>query len=313
MMAASCAPRRSQSLATNARSFNKDGKQVALGYLRQAGAALRGQDTNNPNLITGAGMLPALNDLIKASTDRVDGAYTASNWATVEMIAADLVALAGLVLVQVWLARRTRRYLNLPLVVATAGVLVVLVVGAFVMAGAQSRANDVRATSYTALRSLAEARIAANAAKSDASISFLYLRTGGSFATYKSDYDAKVLQVGQSLQRAGSAAPSDSTTDFVTWRKAADTIFTTDFTTRPDDWIKAANAMAKVDEPFNKPFLALDDALAQKIDAEADKVGTGLDDGRAPIVVLGWVALVVGLLAAVGSWAGIAQRLEDYR
>ena len=284
-----------------ARANNRQALPVGAQYLKSASADLRAE------------ALPLLTNLGEANNARVTEEFDRAARAALWLVVAGVLALAVLVLSLVWLARRTRRYLNLPLVVATAGVLVVLVVGAFVMAGAQSRANDVRATSYTALRSLAEARIAANAAKSDASISFLYLRTGGSFATYKSDYDAKVLQVGQSLQRAGSAAPSDSTTDFVTWRKAADTIFTTDFTTRPDDWIKAANAMAKVDEPFNKPFLALDDALAHQIGTEADKVGTGLDDGRAPIVVLGWAALVVGLLAAVGSWAGIAQRLEDYR
>jgi len=295
--------------ATSARIFNKDGKQVALGYLRQAGTALRGSDEANPNLIVGTGMLPALNDLIKASTDRVDSAYSASGWATLEMIVADVVALGGLVLVQVWLARRTRRYVNVPLVAATGGVLVVLIAGAFVMVGAQGRATSVRDTSYTALTSLADARIAANAAKSDASISFLYLRTGGSSASFQKDYKGQTDRVEASLRRAGTAAPSGTMADFTAWRAAADPLAGT----QPNDWPKVAATLADAGQAFNKPFLALDDKLKAGIAQEATKVDRGLGDGNAPLAVLGWLALVVGVVAAVVSWAGIAQRLEDYR
>jgi len=298
--------------ATNARTYNAQGQQVGLGYLRQASAALRGPDKDNPNLIsgTGTGMLPALDALIRANAGRVDSAYSASGWATVRMVVADLLALAGLVLVQVWLARRTRRYLNVPLAAATAGVLVVLVVGAAVMIGAQSRADRVRSTSYTALTSLADARIAANEARSDASISFLYLRTGGSFTSYRADYSARIGQVDAALNKAGTAAPSAALGDFTTWRTAADKMF--DTTTR-DRWVAVAHGIAQEGDPFNKPFLAFDTALGDGIDAQGRAVGTGLGDGNLPLIVLTWLTLGLGVVAALVAWGGIAQRLEDYR
>jgi hypothetical protein len=299
--------------ATSARIYNREGKQVALGYLRQAGAALRGPDPASPNLATGPGLLPTLDRLIKDSTDRVDAAYTASTWATVEMVGADVIALGGLVLVQVWLAKRSRRYLNLPLVAASGAVLVVLVAGVFVMAGSQSRATTVRDNSYKSLKALADARISVNAAKSDASISFLYQRTGGSSDTYRKDYGARTAKVSQSLQAAGSATPPGAARDFATWKAAADTLIRTDYASNPAAWQQAATGVSALDQPFNRPFQALDAALERGIDTQAEDVSKGLGQGNAPIVVLGWLALVVGLLAAVLSWAGIAQRLEDYR
>jgi len=185
----------------------------------------------------------------------------------------------------------------------------VLIAGVFVMAGAQGRANTVRDTSYTALKSLADARIAANAAKSDASISFLYLRTGGSSATYKTDYDARVAQVVASLRLAGQSAPPGALSDLAAWRKAADAVFTT----KPEAWAGVATSMSELDQPFNKPFADLDRLLADNIDKKGREVDQGLGDGTLPLAVIGWLALAVGIVAAVVSWAGIAQRLEDYR
>jgi hypothetical protein len=296
--------------AASARIYNKQGDQVGYGYLRQAGAALRGQDAqNNPNLITGTGMLPELDKLITASTQRVDDAYAASRWATLQMVLAALVVLVGLVWVQIWLARRTRRYLNVPLFSAGVAVLLVVVVGAFVMAGAQSRADRVRDTSYTSLKSLADARIAANAAKSDASIAFLYQRIGGSAQVYRDDYAVKIAQVTRSLSNAKLPASDPAVTSFTTWKQAADPVFDT----QPGDWTKVAQTLASPSSPFNKPFTTLDTQLRQQIDEEAAKVGKDLGTGNVPLIVVGWLALVVGILAAVASWAGISQRLEDYR
>jgi hypothetical protein len=297
--------------ATSARIYNKLQQQVALGYLRQAATALRGQDeNNNPNLITGTGMLPALNTLIAANSQRVTDAYAASGWATWEMVAADLVALAGLGWIQVWLARRTRRYLNVPLAAASGTVLVVLIAGVFVMAAAQSRATTVRQTSYTALKALADARIAANAAKSDASISFLYLRTGGSAQSYKDDYDAKTAQVLEHLATAGSAAgQTDVQHQFVIWKAAADKVFISS----QEDWPKVAQDMANPAGQFNAPFEKVDASLYDGIGQQARDVGSGLGTGNVPLLVLTWLALFAGLVAAVLAWAGVAQRLGDYR
>jgi len=76
-----------------------------------------------------------------------------------------VLAVFGLGAVQVWLARTTRRYLNLPLVAASAAVVLVLIAGGLVMAAAQRSANDVKDGSYAATLALAKARIAAYSGK----------------------------------------------------------------------------------------------------------------------------------------------------
>jgi hypothetical protein len=300
-----------QQYATSARIYNKLHDQSALGYLRQAGTALRGADQdNNPNLITGKGMLPALNSLITANSRRVMDAYAASGRATWEMIGAGLVALVGLGWVQVRLARRTRRYLNQPLVAASGAVLVVGVAGLIAMTAAQSRATTVRDTSYTALTALADARIAANTAKSDASISFLYLRTGGSAASYETEFTTDAALVQQRVDTAGSAVGTTTVGhDFSTWRGEAEKVFQTS----TEDWPKVATAMADPKQPFNAAFKAVDDSLQQGIDRQSKDVRAGLGAGDLPLRILTWLALAVGLVAAVLAWAGIAQRLGDYR
>ncbi|HEY6793642.1 MAG TPA: hypothetical protein VI248_03050 [Kineosporiaceae bacterium] len=296
--------------ATSARIYNKLHDQSALGYLRQAGTALRGGGGGNPNLITGNGMLPALNKLIAANSQRVKDAYAASGWATWEMIGADLVALAGLGWVQVWLARRTRRYLNLPLVAASAGVLAVGLAGLVVMTAAQSRATTVRDTSYTAFTALADARIAANTAKSDASISFLYLRTGGSALSYETEFMTAAALVQQRVDTAGSAVGTTNVGhDFSTWRGEAEKVFQTS----TENWPTVAAAMADPAQPFNVSFQAVDDSLRRGIEQQARAVDVGLGTGDLTLRVLAWLAVGVGLVSAVLAWAGIAQRLEDYR
>lgn len=298
--------------ATSARTFNRQGDQVGFGYLRQAGAALRGADRdNNPNLLPEGttGLLPALDDLILANRHRVDDAYSASGWATVRLVGADVVALGALLGVQVWLARRTRRYVNLPLASAAVAVLAVAVVGGVIMVGAQSRADGVRSSSYAAFTSLADARIAVNAAKSDAAISFLYLRTGGSSATFRADFDARTRAVDAALTRARDAASGDVRTSFHAWKDEATGLFgKTDAA-----WVASAHDLADPTKKINTDFAALDHALDQGITDQVGQVDRRLGEGNLPLLVIGWLALLVGILAAVLAWGGIAQRLEDYR
>jgi len=298
--------------ATSARTFNRRGDQVGFGYLRQAGAALRGVDDANPNLLpTGTtGLLPALDGLIAANRHRVDDAYTASGWATLRLVAADVAALAALAGVQVWLARRTRRYVNVPLAAATVAVLAVTVAGGVIMVGAQSRADGVRSSSYAAFTSLADARISVNAAKSDAAISFLYLRTGGSSATFRTDFDARTGAVEAALQRAGEASSGvDVGKPYAAWKAGATGLFG-----KVDQaWVDSAGELASQTSKINGDFSTVDGALDRGITAQVGQVDQRLGDGNLPLVVIGWLALLVGILAAVLAWGGIAQRLEDYR
>ena len=94
------------------------------------------------------------------------------------LVAGLLAALAVLLFTQVWLAGRTRRLFNLPLVTATAAVLVVGVVLVGLMAWSQSKANKTRSNAYFATVELATARIDAFDAKSAESLTLIARGSG---------------------------------------------------------------------------------------------------------------------------------------
>ena len=156
---------------------------------------------------------------MSAESVRVDDAYSRSRRATWLLVGALLLSLGGLVVVQVRLAQRTHRYLNLPLAGATAGVFAVLLVGTIVMAIAQNSANRVYDTSYTDLRNLATARIEAYTAKSAESISLIYRGTGG-------DYAAADKRYAQATEDAkNKLGHRDGLAQLTAWRAAHDAVF----------------------------------------------------------------------------------------
>ena len=287
-----------------ARSNNALGNQVATGYLRQAANLLRDQGTS-PN------MLPTLNTLITANTARVDQAYSASRAATLRLALAALVVLAGLGLVQIWLARRTHRYLNLPLAGAGAAVLLVLIAGAIVMVSAQSKADEVRDGAYTSTLALANARIAAFTGKSAESISLIYLGTGGPYAASETVYQASSKLATADLEtvnRVSKIAPG--TKELLAWNTAHQKVYTA----AQSDWIPAIKQATSTGQgSVNATFEALNSATKDALTKQAKAVDKDLGGSHGALVVLGWLTLVVGLLAAGAAWTGVSQRLEEYR
>ncbi len=90
-----------------------------------------------------------------------------------------LVVLAGAL---VWLARRTHRYVNLPLAGAAVAVLVGLVAGWLVLARRRRRGSSRCATGpYAAALATAQARIAAFDAKANESLTLIARGSGGGF------------------------------------------------------------------------------------------------------------------------------------
>jgi hypothetical protein len=241
----------------------------------------------------------------------VDDAYSSSRRATWILVATVLLALGGLVVVQVRLARMTRRYLNLPLVGASAAVFLVLAAGAVVMATAQSSAGTVYRTSYAELRSVATARIEAYTAKSAESIALIYRGTGGDYGPVDQRYDEAMKDAAARLGGIGGVA------ELTAWKTAHDAVFATAGGNAPQAWqdaAKAATAPGSASQPtINSTFAAFDAKTLETLQTKSAAVDTGLDQGHLGLLLLTWIAVVAGVLAAVAAWTGIAQRLEEYR
>ena len=122
-------------LVEQARANNRQGFPVGAAYLDQASAVLRSD------------VLPQLDELVQANSDRVDASFD-SVGSVPWLLTLGILALAALVVVQVWLARRTHRRLNAGLFWATVLALAASIAGAFVLGTTAQRAADVRNGPY---------------------------------------------------------------------------------------------------------------------------------------------------------------------
>jgi hypothetical protein len=156
----------STGLVESARANNRIGYPLGAAYLRQATQLLH------------TDALPPLEDLVKTEQARIADSYSGSAHAVYWLVIGLLAALGILLFTQTWLAGRTRRLLNLPLVTATAAVIVVGVVLVATMAWSQSKANHTRSNAYFATVELATARIDAFDAKSAESLTLISRGSG---------------------------------------------------------------------------------------------------------------------------------------
>jgi hypothetical protein len=286
-------------LVESARSNNRLGYPLGAAYLRQAATLLR------------TSALPALEDLGKTEQRRVDDAYSASARAMIWLVIGLLAGLAMLLVTQVWLSARTRRLINLPLLAATGGVLVIGAVLLGVMAWSQGKATHTREHAYFATLEVATGRIDAFDAKSAESLTLI---ARGSGQAYEASY--------QQLAKNATAVLNDAASRGGTNEQAAQKAFAayqavhTQIRKLDDggDWdaaVKLATGSTSTDS--NAVFGAFDQASAKALDQRANQLRHDLGTARSPVTPFGWIALVIGLAAAVAAARGTSIRLREYR
>jgi hypothetical protein len=297
-------------LVETARTYNRQGLPLGAAYLREASGLMRGM------------LLPAAQDLYRAAAaDVADarGKGAGFPWFAVPLA---LLTIAGLVLAQRWLTRRTNRVFNVGLVAATAAA--VLLVGwlgvSAIVAGQRLDASRVRGSDQVDV--LVEARIAALQARADESLTLVARGSGGSF---EQSYVSVMRQLagddgnGGLLARARSAATDDTT------RSALDAAGD-----RARAWLRDHQKVREADDGGDYAQAVRRSvgtgpdttaALAAQLDSELERAiaATGrqfeVQAGRAGGTLSG-VDLVMILLAALvvlGAAIGIQRRLAEYR
>ncbi len=274
-----------------ARANNRQGLPLGAQYLREASAGLRAE------------ALPLLESLTAANQDRVQTEFSAARRAIAALAVTGLLALAAIVAGLVWLARRTHRYLNLPVVAAGAVVLVTLVVGTIVLTGIASRVGDVRGGSYRDVRSLSEARVAAFDAKSNESLTLISRGSGAAFE--------------QAWQASSATTTEQVGTDSELGREwAAYTRAHTKIRELDDGggWERAVTAAtSRAPGSANAVFATFDESSAAALTQASDSTTAALQDAGTGLLLATWLAVLAGLGAAVLAWWGLAQRIEEYR
>lgn len=275
----------------------RDNNELPLGasYLQAAGLELRGT------------IIPLLEARSKADTSAISDAYSRAGNARWWLVLAAVVGLGMLLYAQVFLARRMRRIINVPAAAATAGLLVVLVVGALAMAGAQSKANAVRANALTDAIDISTSRVAAFDAKSRESLTLIVRGSGGANSANEKSWTTSMSTASGTLP-AGLAEAAQHLRDYTTGHVA---IRTLDDANNWNGAVKAATASGA--DSANAAFNAYDDATTEALTSRAESAADGLGDAGDLLTPAAILLLLVGLLAAGGGWLGISLRLDEYR
>jgi hypothetical protein len=277
---------------SSARAYNRLGKPVGANYLSTASDLLR------------SGVLPQLEARSAADVKRVDSAYSRSSHATWWLVLFAVIGIGALIGTQVYLIRHFHRIVNLPLVAASVGLLVVLILAAVAMGVAQSRANNVRGGALSNATQLSSSRVAAFDAKS---IESLTLIERGSSTAQDADW-AKAMGEATASLPSGNDAAAKALNAYSTAHKAINTLAVR------GDWKGAVNsAIASGSSSANATFQVYAQQTETALNSQADATASGLDKAANPLLPAGILVVLIGLLAAVGAWWGVALRLDEYR
>ncbi len=284
-------------LVETARTHNRQGNPVGAAYLREASDLMRSK------------LLPAAEGLYQVETGNVmrdlDDAG-ALPW--LELLLGSAL-LAALVAAQRYLSRKTNRTFNVGLLWASAACVVsllwVLVASMVVVSNASASQGGA-----TVADVVARARIATLTARGDETLTLV---VRGSGKLYNDKYVTGSKELKGLLQRARETsqmtALAAAEQHFEQWQGVHEQVRTAD---DAGDYTKAVglalgggDARTAFDELDNDLRNALGQARAELTDRIAG--ARGALSGAVPAVVL------LALLAAVASTAGLWQRLKEYR
>jgi hypothetical protein len=208
-----------------------------------------------------------------------------------------------------WLARRTHRYVNLPIAVGGGLVLIITIMGGVALSSASGDASNTRSDAYAKTLALSTARIAAYDARSNESLTLIARGSGDAFDKAYNDAAAVVDD-----QLGKASGTTDGLQDlWSTYKKVHGEVRKADTNGNWDGAVDMAVGTTTTANNSVKTFTAFDTSSATQLKSTGDDVSGNLSDARDGIHVFGWLGLPIGILAALLVAWGMSQRLEEYR
>ncbi len=268
-----------------ARANNRQGFPIGAQYLRLASSGLR------------ADALPILQNLVDANALRASSQMKVTIAIPIAII--ELVLLGGLVWGQVWLAKRFRRRFNVPLAISTGiGVVSIIVTTVLISWSAASLAG-VRDGNFADVRAASNARVAANDAKSNESLTLIARGSGGAF---QEAWQASADSVAADITRFRDL---DSL-----WQPYVDVHTEIRALDDGGQWDKAVQLATS---KSNTTFDAFDQAVARQVDGSGAATTAGLARLMPWMIVGALLAAAAGVTMAALGRRGVQQRLKEYR
>ena len=286
-------------LVEQARANNRQGFPVGAAYQRQA----RGIVDE---------IVAALRSVESNSRARVNASMDRAHRAGALVAGAGIALLVAIALGSWWMARRWRRLLNVPLVVAAAIVLLVLTIGGSISASAARRADRAVSGPLTAADLLAQARAAGFDARSNEALTLI---ARGNGAGYEVEWQrsTSVVTTAVGAACAGFDVGCDASLSFDRYVDQHQALRVLDDT---GDWDTAVAASTGDRGSAVNTMVPFDEFAAQAgsdVGVQADVAADGFDRASAPLGTLGLIVGVAGLATAALAVAGYGQRLREYR
>lgn len=290
-------------LVETARTNNRAGNPVGSSYLSEASSLMQQQ------------ILPDAQRLYEVTTSRVDTDTTASTRIPGPVIAVVLATLLFGVFANRWMAKRTRRRVNLGFVAGGLAVLIMLIwVGtALVISTADSR--SAKNTAAESLKTVTSLAITAQQARADETLSLI--RRGDENIRKESFYrriDQMQQQLAQYLARDDSIDKSDleGTQELLErWRAADDRI--TAYIAVGNYQAATQVALGTGEDDSTPAFDKLDEALSKGIEQSRNQLRADIVNARRVLSGSTVGAAGLSVVAAVAVALGIWPRLSEYR
>jgi tetrahydromethanopterin S-methyltransferase subunit G len=297
-------------LVETARANNQQGLPVGAAYQREASNLMRTQ------------LLPAAEELYRAETAQVAADQDAAGGFPFLEILLGVIALAALIMGQVFLRRSTNRVFNVGLVVATAAALVSLLWTIVATVGVMTNVGQSRDSGSVKVEQLAQARIATLTARSDETLTLV---ARGSGAKFEEDYVKVAERLGGKdgsgglLGAASAAAIDEATRGHVdaaqqAWGQWADVHRQIRAADDGGTYTQAVQlAIGPQDNGATARFDQVDKELSQAIARTTQRFNDEVSQAGNAVTgtVIGIILLAV--VMAAGAVAGIWQRLKEYR
>lgn len=275
-----------------ARANNRQGFPVGSGYLATA-ANTMSQD-----------VLPALDAAVLESADGAAGDFGRISGG-VWIIAIGLVGIAVLVAVQVWLARATRRTLNLPVLSGFLLASIALLVAMGYATGAGTQAQATRQGAYTDALAASQALTEVGQSRTAAAFVLIERGSGELYRAQVSDHRDQATQQIDRIDGAGLAGDQ-----LAGLAQAQTSAFES---LDGGDWEGAVATLTDSEGQSVTSYRDLSENLGALLQERGEETTSALAGAARGVATLGWIVLGAGVLGAGLAWRGFVPRLQEYR
>jgi hypothetical protein len=283
-------------LIEQARANNRQGLPIGSQYLRDANAVLQNDS------------LPLVQALVQANEDRVDTEFDNVWRGTIWVLVGGVLTLVVFGITLSWLARRSHRYVNVPIAAGALLVLLTTIVGGVALSSASGNASSTRDDAYAKTLALSRARIAAYDARSNESLTLIARGSGDAF---DKAYNTAAATVDDELKKS-SGTVDGLNTQWNEYKRIHGEVRKADTGGNWDGAVAMAVGTTKNNNSV-EAFKSFDESSAEQLQSTSDTVSSELSDTRGGLPPIGWLGLPLGIAAALLVVWGMSQRLEEYR